>query len=169
MRRSKIVSPMHFVFATRDRLPLITPEVEPQLWRLLTEQAQRMKCQVLAVGGMPDHIHIAVLFPATITYMEFVKQLKGSASRILKQAHLQTEDYFYWQKGYGAFGFSRTEIDRIVTYIHEQKERHARRSLWLSLEEVDEPALESTNVSDQPDATPSSHPLRGYPRCGEAA
>jgi putative transposase len=146
MRRSKIVSPMHFVFATRDRLPLITPDIEANLYRLLSAQACDMKAQVLAIGGLEDHIHIAVLFPATVSYADFVKQLKGAASYLLKEVHMNPEEYFYWQKGYGAFGFSRTEIPRIIAYVNEQKERHASKNLWASLEEADEPSPTQTPV-----------------------
>ena len=139
MRRSKIVSPLHFVFATRARVPRITPAVERDVHRLLSQQARALGCEVLAVGGLPDHVHIAVLFPATITYAAFIKQCKGATSRLLKEICPQQED-FYWQQGYGVFGFARPDIKRVVDYIATQKERHERNDLWNALEETDEPS-----------------------------
>jgi Transposase and inactivated derivatives len=80
MRRSKIVSPLHFVWATYRRMPLITAGVEGPLHSCLQAEAQALGGSVLAVGGMPDHVHIAILFPATLAYSQFAKQLKGVAS-----------------------------------------------------------------------------------------
>jgi REP element-mobilizing transposase RayT len=86
MRRSKIVAPMHFVWATYQRTPLIVQGSEEPLYRCLAGEAARLKCQVLVIGGMPGHVHIAVLFPATITFSTFAKQLKGASSHLMKSS-----------------------------------------------------------------------------------
>ena len=63
MRRNKLALFLHLVWATWDRLPLIDPELERRLYRMLVSQAQDQGCQVLALNGMPDHVHLFVAFP----------------------------------------------------------------------------------------------------------
>ncbi len=110
MRRSRIVSPMHFVWTTHERMPLLTGEVRRSVHRCLTAKAEELGCEVLALGGMPDHIHIAVMFPATVTYSRFIHLLKGASSHLVKEATETPDAFFYWQEGYGAFGYSRSHI-----------------------------------------------------------
>ena len=35
---------------------------------------------------------------------------------------------FYWQEGYGAFSYSKSQIDNVVKYILNQKEHHQKKS-----------------------------------------
>ena len=140
MHRSKVVSPMHFVWATRERLPLITSEIAADLYRCLESEASRAGCEVLAIGGMPDHVHLAVMFPATISYSKFMQQLKGTTSKLMKNL-LPPETYFYWQEGYGAFGFSPKEINAVIAYINHQERHHNRNQLWPTLEQTYEDVL----------------------------
>ena len=137
MRRSKIVSPMHFVWGTQDRLPVITEEIEEMVYRCLIDEATTLRCEILAIGGMPDHIHIAVMFPATISYSQFIKQLKGASSKLMKEL-LPPDTFFYWQDGYGAFGFTYNEREKVISYITHQKQHHESQKLWPSLEATGE-------------------------------
>jgi len=92
-----------------------------------------MGCEILALGGMPNHIHLAVFFSATVSIGEFVKQVKGASSRLVREA--LTDEYpFYWQEGYGAFGFNRSLAPTVVAYIDNQKRHHETGNLWPALE-----------------------------------
>lgn len=35
---------------------------------------------------------------------------------------------FYWQEGFGAFSYSRSQIDSVAKYVLNQEMRHARQS-----------------------------------------
>ena len=50
-----------------DRLPLITPEIRLPLYQSLHEQASRSGCELIAVGGIEDHVHVLLKFPTTVT------------------------------------------------------------------------------------------------------
>ncbi len=67
----------HFVWCTLQRQPLITPDIERAVYRCIVQQALRLKCTVLALGGMPDHVHLVVRAPATLSPMQIAKKIKG--------------------------------------------------------------------------------------------
>jgi REP element-mobilizing transposase RayT len=130
---------MHFVWATYERMPLILDGTEDRLYRCLANEAAHLKCDLLAICGMPDHVHVAVMFPATVTFSAFAKQLKGASSHAMKATILPPESQFAWQVGYGAYAFHARLIDRVVHYIQNQRVHHADDArLWPSLEQTDE-------------------------------
>jgi len=135
---SKIISPIHFVITTLHRKPLVTPEIERQINDVLFTQARRLDCEVLAIGCMPDHVHIAVLFPASITYAECIERFKAATTPLLQQLHGMPDDCFCWQRGYGVFGFGRDHIPTVINYINNQKQHHIDNKLWPALELLEE-------------------------------
>ncbi len=138
MRRNKLALYLHLVWATWDRLPLITPEIERPLYRNIESEARGMGCVVLALNGMEDHVHLALKYPATVSVAELMKQVKGVSSHFVNET-LQPETHgFKWQGSYGAFTVSREAVDRVVGYVRHQKERHGEGKLVAEWEEASE-------------------------------
>ncbi len=135
MRRNKLALYLHLVWATWDRLPLITSSIERRLYRNIENEARKMGCTVLALNGTLDHVHLVISFPATVTIANLVKQVKGVSSHFVNET-LQPEAQFKWQGGYGAFTVSRWDLPKIVRYVKRQKEHHAEDDLWSELEEA---------------------------------
>ena len=125
----------HLVWATWDRLPLITPTNEPALYACLLREALDLDCELLAIGGIEDHVHLVVRMPPTLCISDLVKQLKGNSSHLANQV-LAPSDGFKWQGYYGAFSVSRSDLKRVVNYVLQQKERHANRSIWSEAEKT---------------------------------
>ena len=145
MRRNKLALYLHFVWATWDRLPLIDPALERRLYRLIVSQAQGQGCKVLALDGTPDHVHLVVTFPTTITIANLIKQIKGTSSHFVNET-VKPEALFKWQGSYGAFTVSRWDLDRIVGYVEHQKELHRAGELYPEWEEAYEEDLPSRPV-----------------------
>jgi putative transposase len=154
MRRSKIVAPIHIVWATRDRLPLITSEIEERVYRCICQEAEKMGAEIIAIGGMPDHVHLAVQFPATISFSDFVKQIKGASSNFVKKSLLPPDSFFYWQEGYGLFAFQRNMIPTVVAYIQNQKTHHAKSTVSPALEATYEEVSPQNPVREDGTAKP---------------
>ncbi len=134
MRRNKLAVFLHLVWTTCDRLPLITPEIERALHRCIEGEARAMGCDVLAVNGTTDHVHLVVTLPATVTVADLLKQVKGVSSHMANEV-LRPAGGFRWQAHYGAFSVSRQDLDRIVAYVRLQKEHHSQSALLPELEE----------------------------------
>jgi REP element-mobilizing transposase RayT len=128
---------LHLVWATWRRQPLVTPAIERAVHRCISDQAQKLRCTVLAVGGMPDHIHLAVIMPTTVTVARIANQIKGVSSTLVRN-RLCPEEFFNWQDGYAVFSFGPDHKDRVISYIRNQKKRHAAGKLWPRWEETAE-------------------------------
>ena len=135
-RRSNYLRvPIHFVWATHERMPLIPDDGQRRLWRFIEATAQDRRCEVLAVGGMPDHIHLLVNFVNTITIVEFMKQVKGGSSRFVSE-QLRQGEWFQWQAHYGAIGVCPGHIDAVIDYINNQKQHHQNKTTQPDWEET---------------------------------
>ena len=135
MKRNKLALFLHFVWATWDRQPLITSDIERRLFRNMESQAQGMGCIVLAINGMPDHVHMVLSLPTTITIADLVKQIKGVSSHFANET-LQPRSKFKWQGSYGAFTVSRWDLDKIIAYVKRQKEHHEMNEIFQEWEQV---------------------------------
>lgn len=131
MRKNKIVLFVHFVWATWDRAPLIQPYIERPLYRCIHSEAEKQSCDVLALNGVADHVHLLLKMPSTVDLATVMKQVKGASSD-----ELFANRRFKWQGGYGAFSVSRWDVDLIRGYICKQKRHHAEQAVRPELEEI---------------------------------
>jgi len=113
----------HFVFSTKNREPWIHPDMEERIWEFLGGIARQSGLKPIIVGGMPDHIHMAVGSPPTLAVSAVVQQIKGGSSRWIKDLAPGMRG-FAWQDGYGAFAVSKSNLSALTTYIQNQREHH---------------------------------------------
>jgi putative transposase len=124
---------VHFVWATWDRAPLITEELRPAIYACIQAECTGLKMEVIAIGGIEDHVHILARIPTTVALAEIVKQMKGSSSHLVTH-RLPDPDGFKWQGAYSAFTVSEHDVPRVRDYILNQAEHHRDRSLDPCLE-----------------------------------
>jgi putative transposase len=93
----------------------------------ITGIVQNNRHKMLAIGTMPDHIHTLIGYNVNHLIPDLVEEIKTSTNAWVRQKKL-SEFKFDWQKGYGAFTYSRSEIDRVIKYILSQEEHHKKRS-----------------------------------------
>ncbi len=128
MRAPKSAVVVHLVWATWDRLPWITPEIEPRLHACLADEARGLRCVPIAVGGVDDHVHVLLTVHPTIAVAKLVQQLKGSSSHVINKEIAPGFD-FRWQGAYGAFSLSPGDVASVTQYVARQKEHHARHNV----------------------------------------
>ncbi|BAU09952.1 transposase IS200 [Leptolyngbya sp. NIES-3755] len=71
----------HFVWATHDRFPLITPDQEASLYRFIQHKTNELGGHLHAVGGIEDHLHLIVSTPSSLALSDYVRLIKGSSAR----------------------------------------------------------------------------------------
>jgi putative transposase len=147
MRRSKAEIYLHLVWATRAREPALVGTVNETARRVIREEAQALGCAVVALGGMPDHLHLLARVSARVSASELAKQVKGASSRTINEL-LPDYESFRWQEGYGVFSVSRSHVARVAEYIEHQAERHAQQRLWPEWEETDEETPDAFAAAD---------------------
>ena len=122
---------VHLVWATRERQPWLTGDVQAAVYACVRQDCAAMKVEVLGIGGVADHVHLLVRFPAAIAIADLVKQLKGSSSHLVTH---RLDRSFQWQGGYGAFTLNRSLVLRVQSYIARQQEHHESKTLYVALE-----------------------------------
>ncbi len=123
----------HLVWSTKDREPLLTQEIRPQLYFHIKQKAQAQGCYLDAVNGVADHIHCLISIPPKCCVSECVNKLKGESSHWIN-FHKLTQSHFAWQTGFGAFSVSESHVERVRRYILNQEYHHHGRSY---AEEID--------------------------------
>jgi len=118
---------VHVVFSTKDRRPMITPEVEPELYAYLGGTVKNLDSRCLAVGGTSNHVHLLISPSKNIALSHLMEEIKKSSSKWIKTkgAALRT---FGWQDGYGAFTIGQSQVEALQRYIAGQKERHKKQT-----------------------------------------
>jgi REP element-mobilizing transposase RayT len=116
----------HLVFATKHRRACLDDEIQPQLYAYLAEWIRQQGGIPLAVNGMPEHVHLLVRLDQNTALKHVLRGLKADSSRWLHQTFARLAS-FAWQTGYAAFTVSRSQEDRVRTYIDNQKEHHRNR------------------------------------------
>jgi len=124
---------LHLVWATCGRRPMITEQIQQQVYVAIAAQCKKTKCELLAVGGIADHVHVLARIPPTISVAELARRLKGASSYAASHEN-RTAQPFRWQGSYGAFTVSRSVVPRVRVYVLEQKRHHADGVLSRVLE-----------------------------------
>lgn len=114
---------IHLVFSPKHREALIRPEWEARLHQYITGVVQERGHKLLAIGGMPDHLHIFIGQKVSETIPDLVREIKNASSDFIRREGLSPFK-FTWQNGYGAFSHNRSQIDAVCKYILNQKEHH---------------------------------------------
>ena len=123
---------IHFVWSTNGRREWISESWEDQLFAYLGGIARNKSATLIAAGGVPDHLHLLVAMPSTISVSDMVNALKANSSKWIHQDVPKFKS-FRWQEGYGAFSVSRSNENAVVAYIQNQKEHHKKRDFKAEL------------------------------------
>lgn len=118
---------IHLVFAVKNRNALIQKAWKEELQKYITGIIQNHRHKLLAIGSMPDHIHILIGYNLNQLIPDLVEEIKTCSNTWIKEKKF-LNGKFEWQKGYGAFTYSRSQIDNVIKYILSQEEHHKKRS-----------------------------------------
>jgi putative transposase len=139
---SYVSSVFHIVFSTKKPMQLIPADRQSRLWNYLAGIARNHGMHVLAVGGTENHVHMLVILPADMALSDAVRTLKANSSRWVRE----TDRFFAWQEGYGAFSVGPRQLERAEHYIANQ---HAHRATH-SFEQEFLAMLQAANISFDP-------------------
>jgi putative transposase len=122
---SCVSSYFHFVFSTKERRSLITPELRERLWPFLGGIARQNKMKAVEIGGVADHVHILLSLPPTMAVSKAMQLIKGGSSKWVHET-FPNQRLFAWQEEYGAFSVSVSQLDKTIAYIRGQPEHHRK-------------------------------------------
>lgn len=115
------------VFAVKRRHALIEPAWEENLYKYITGIIQTNKHKLLAINGMPDHVHVFFGMRPEQSLSDLMQDIKGSSSKWINEQDF-LKGQFEWQSGYGAFSYSKSQVPSVMAYIQNQKAHHRKVS-----------------------------------------
>jgi putative transposase len=113
----------HIVFSTQGRLPLLPREMRPELFAYMGSLIKEKKGKPIIINGIEDHAHLLASFPPDVSVSDAMRFAKANSSRWMKQRFGKP---FAWQKGFGAFSASRSNVDALPKYIRDQEAHHRK-------------------------------------------
>lgn len=135
MGQSLVQLYVHTIFSTKDRMPLITPEVRPQLFGFLGEFLNRADCPCIMVGGVADHVHLVFRLGKDTGVEKLIGTMKSRSSCWVKREFPRMRG-FYWQRGYAAFSLSSTHVRAAQLYVANQEQHHHKESFEAELKRI---------------------------------
>ena len=115
------------IFAVKGRQNLIRIEWEERLFKYITGIVQGKEQKMLAINGMPDHIHFLIGMKPSCCLSDLVREIKKSSNEFIKENKF-SKFKFSWQEGFGAFSYSHSHLDNVIAYIMRQKEHHKKKT-----------------------------------------
>src|ERR1700694_3119458 len=91
---------IHLVFSVKHRECLIPKQHQEELYRHMSSIIAKIGQKPLAIGGMPDHIHIFYGMSANSCPSDVARDVKANASRFIKQKGWIRHGAFGWQEGF---------------------------------------------------------------------
>ncbi len=116
---------IQIVFAVKGRDNLINKSWEEDLYKYITGIIQNKQQKMLAINGMPNHIHFLIGMKPTCCLSDLVREIKKSSNDFIKEKKFAPH-HFQWQEGYGCFSYSHSALDNVIAYIQNQKEHHKK-------------------------------------------
>ena len=118
---------IQFVFAVKGREHLIPKSHKEEVHKYLTGVIQNNKHKLLQIHCMPDHAHIFIGLHPSQSISDFAEDTKIAATKFIKRQSWMPYD-FAWQRGYGAFSYSRSQIPAVAKYIENQEIHHQKKT-----------------------------------------
>ena len=115
------------VFTVQNRDCIIKKAWKDELYKYISGIIQNHGHKVLAINGMPDHIHIFFGMRPTQSLSDLMQDIKGDSSKWIKQKGF-VKVRFAWQEGYGAFSYSKSHVDSVIDYIKNQDIHHRKKT-----------------------------------------
>jgi len=130
---SKVI--LHIIFSTKNREPWLDPKLRPRLHAYLATICRDLGCDFVRVGGVADHVHIVATLPRIVSQAQLIEQIKKLSSKWTKTLDVRYRGFF-WQRGYGVFSVSPSQVDSVLEYVNKQHEHHRTRTFQQEYREL---------------------------------
>lgn len=133
---------VQIVFAVKYRDGLIRSSFKEDLYSYIASIIKNQNHRLLAINGMPDHIHLLIGMRPAQSLSDLMQDIKASSSKWINEKKF-LRYRFEWQEGYGAFSYSKSQVNNVIDYIKNQEHHHTIRTFreeyldFLELFEVD--------------------------------
>ena len=118
---------IHSVFAVRFRQNLIPSGHAEEIRKYMTGIVTNLGSKLIAINNMPDHFHLLIGLKPDISISDTIGKVKSGSSGFINKQRLII-GRFEWQEGFGAFSYSRSQLNTVIAYIGNQQEHHRKKT-----------------------------------------
>ena len=118
---------IQFVFAVHGRESLLHKTWRDEVFKYMSGIIKGKNQKSIIVNGVSDHVHVLVGLRPSVRICDLVRDIKNNSSRFINEKKF-LPGKFEWQDGYGAFSYSRSQIDNVYKYIETQEAHHRKRT-----------------------------------------
>ncbi|MFM2213067.1 MAG: hypothetical protein RL427_330 [Bacteroidota bacterium] len=118
---------IQIVFVVKYRDGLIQSSFKKELFQYIAGIVKNNNHKLLAINGMPDHIHILIGMRPSQSLSDLLQDIKGNSSKWINEKKFLNVK-FEWQEGYGAFSYSKSQVDTVINYINNQEKHHTAKT-----------------------------------------
>jgi REP element-mobilizing transposase RayT len=115
------------VFSVQNRDCVIQKTWKDELYKYMSGIISNHGHKVLAINGMPDHVHVFFGMRPTQSLSDVMQDLKGDSSKWINQKGFVI-GRFSWQEGYEAFSYSKSHVNAVIEYVKNQEEHHRNKT-----------------------------------------
>ncbi len=123
------------VFAVQHRECVIHDGWKDELYKYISGIIKNNDHKLLAINGMSDHIHILFGFRPSQSLSDLMQDIKTCSSKWINEKKF-IPGHFSWQKGYGAFSYSKSQLPNVIRYIENQQEHHKETTFRQEYKEI---------------------------------
>ncbi len=113
---------IHIIWATKNRERILSKENGIQLFDHFIDKGKELKCPFEKLNIQPEHIHGLINLPTNLALKDFMSKIKGESSFWLNKEIFKSN--FSWQRGYGAYSVSASQLETVINYIDNQSKHH---------------------------------------------
>ncbi len=118
---------IHIVFRVKNYQMSLPKDSRTKIYKYMTGIIKNLGHKPITINGVSDHCHILVGMNPEKTISDLVKEVKRSSTNFINEKKL-VRGKFYWQDGYGAFSYSRSQLEPLINYIKNQEEHHKKKT-----------------------------------------
>ena len=118
----------HIVFAPKYRRKAIYGKLYEDIGRILRMLCERKKVNIIEAELCPDHVHILVEIPPSISVSSFVGYLKGKSTLMIFERHANLK-YKYGNRHFWCRGYYVDTVGKNAKKIEEYIQNQLREDL----------------------------------------
>ena len=115
------------IFSPKGRENLILPSFEERIYQYTTGVVRDKGQKLIAINGMPDHLHLFIGFKPNMAIADLVREVKTSTTKFINNNRF-LPGRFAWQDGYGCFTYAHSQVDAVAQYVMNQKQHHRTKT-----------------------------------------
>lgn len=108
----------HIVFAPKYRRQAIFGKIKADVGQILRKLCEQKGVEIIEAQACPDHIHMLVSIPPSLSVAQFVGYLKGKSSLMIFDRHANLK-YKYGNRHFWCRGYYVDTVGRNAKVIEE--------------------------------------------------